>query len=246
MLSTHSLISASNLPTYLLSPRLSKLSKPNAQQLEDTLLSWSTLRSSYLLRGIESFGRQPSTIGGSLAEGVLACSQAEHALLLSLLPPSSPTIPVVLAQTLQPSIELMSTTLVGLAQGLKKEPLPWKAYALYEGLDGVSVQWTAFVRSVGFGGSGGVVKDAFKEVMAGGLKGLCLRSLPEAVEGAKVSRDPRVVGLAHLAIELTCRFVLYDVADRTDAPTRRTSVCCCLRKYHRRQCCVSISHPDRS
>ena len=97
----------------------------------------------------------------------------------------------MLAQILTPSVEYMSQTLVTAAQGLKKEPLPWKAYALYEGLDAVSIGWTAFVREVGFGGAPGgqVVKDALKEVMGGGLKGLCLRSLPEAVEGAKVRPD---------------------------------------------------------
>jgi len=116
--------------------------------------------------------------------------QAEHSLLLSLLPtPSlSPTLTILLTQILTPTLTYLSSTLLSVVQALKKEPLPWKAYTIYEALDNVSVKWDEFVRAAGLSGNAtmkGVVRDVLGS--GTGLKGLCLRSLPEAVEGAKVS-----------------------------------------------------------
>lgn len=171
--------------------------------------------------------------------------QAEHALLLSLLPtPSlSPTLTILLTQILTPTLTYLSQTLLSVVQALKKEPLPWKAYTIYEALDNVSVKWDEFVRVAGLSGNA-VMKGVVREVLGSGtgLKGLCLRSLPEAVEGAKVS-ERMALGGGKRERDGADSFAPLLVADpdRPNAATRRTSFGCCLDQHN---CCTS-SLPSR-
>jgi hypothetical protein len=109
----------------------------------------------------------------------------EHQTIASLLPTSHPLIASTLITTLSPSLSILSKTLTGVTASCKSEPLPWKAYGLWESLASLVGRWEDFFADAGLQSGGEVLGEVMS---AGGLKGLCLRSLPEAIEGAKVSR----------------------------------------------------------
>lgn len=120
--------------------------------------------------------------GGTLGETLLALSQSEHTLLLSVLPNSSPYVPSTLQTILSPSLTYFSSgVLTSILNLLKKESTPWKAYALWEELVSLEGRWDPFFTAAGLRNAG-----ELSGFMQTGLKGLCLRSIPEAVEGAKV------------------------------------------------------------
>ncbi|CED83615.1 Exocyst complex protein Exo70 [Phaffia rhodozyma] len=198
ILSTSGTLSSSNLATYLVS---SPLALTQAKTyLDESFRGWGETRGSWMKKHLEGLGRrvliaasaadeggtQPSEsdeTGGKLGETLLALAKSEHALLCSLVPDSSAYISSTLQTILTPSLTYFSSgVLASLLTLLKKESAPWKAYTLWDELSKLSNRWDDFFESAGLKNQG-----ELSGFMQAGLKGICLRSIPEAVESAKVS-----------------------------------------------------------
>lgn len=106
----------------------------------------------------------------------------------------SPFVLQTLKEIVSPSVAQLSSVLPALVASLRTESQPWEAYVLYEQIMGVSKGWEDFFASSGLAGVGAAEdgEGALRKVLNGPLKGLCLRSLPEAVEGAKVGTSLRL------------------------------------------------------
>lgn len=167
---------------------------------------WSALRGEWLRSGValspslssaaaDEHAGSPTAADptSQLLVGYLAHASAERALLLSLFPSSHPPAATLLPQLLAPSLTAVQALLQAHVQQLKRVAFPWRAYALSSTLSSLAPSWAAFFHNPpSAGGAQGadlllaVDPGPAQSQLAKSLRGVCLRSVPEAVERAKV------------------------------------------------------------
>ena len=207
-LTTFDVVCSSGIVGYLCACPLSAAGA-GKREWDDVWRVWSAVRGEWLRSGVSlNHPTLASSIGGGgeeptegqLVHGWLLAASTERTLLSTLFPPSHPLPSSILQTALVPSLTALKQHVGAHVQTLKKDPLPWRLYALFGELTDLGARWAEF-----FAGSGGVAGEwlaGFDTSPAGAagqqqqhqqgelakaLRAACTRAIPEAVESAKVS-----------------------------------------------------------